>query len=203
MKEKIIEKIFKDRVPKIIGDHKKSSVMILLLEEDNNTHIIFEERSHKLHHQPGDICLPGGKIEKNEIPMEAAIRETSEELNLPKDNIKIIGEMDYFVSPYNTIMYPFIAITKNCITSVNEDEVERIIKIPLDFFLKNEPILYNLKIGPSLEDDFPYDFIKNGKEYKFSNGILRQYFYKYEDVVIWGFTAQIIKSFSDILKAKL
>ncbi len=202
MNENEIKEIFKNRSAGIIGNHKKSSVMILMTEENNNMFVLFEERSHKLRHQPGDICLPGGRIEKNETPVEAAVREVCEELKLSKQDIKIIGEMDYFVSPYNTIMYPFIAITKGCINA-SEDEVERIIKIPLSFFINNEPILYNLKIGPLLEDDFPYDLINNGRNYKYSRGILKQYFYKYKDVVIWGFTAQIIKSFADILKANL
>lgn len=202
MNENEIKKIFRDRSANIIGSYNKSSVMILLIEENNGLFVLFEERSHMLRHQPGDICLPGGRIEKNETPMETAIREVCEELRLSKEDIKIIGEMDYFISPYNTIMYPFIASTKSYINA-SEDEVERIIKIPLDFFLNNEPILYDLKIGPLLEDDFPYEMINKGKNYKFSRGILKEYFYKYEDVVIWGFTAQIIKSFSDILKAKL
>lgn len=202
MNENEIKEIFKNRSVSIIGNYKKSSVMILMIEENNNLFVLFEERSHKLRHQPGDICLPGGRIEKNETPIEAAVREVCEELKLSKEDIKIIGEMDYFVSPYNTIMYPFIASTKSYING-SEDEVERIIKIPLSFFLNNEPILYDLKIGPLLEDDFPYELINNGRNYKFSRGILKEYFYKYEDIVIWGFTAQIIKSFSDILKARL
>ena len=202
MNENEIKEIFKNRSAGIIGNHKKSSVMILMTEENNNIFVLFEERSHKLRHQPGDICLPGGRIEKNETPVDAAVREVCEELKLSKQDIKIIGEMDYFVSPYNTIMYPFIASTKGCINA-SEDEVERIIKIPLNFFINNEPILYDLKIGPLLEDDFPYDLINNGRNYKYSRGILKQYFYKYKDVVIWGFTAQIIKSFADILKANL
>ncbi|QAT40318.1 CoA pyrophosphatase [Clostridium sp. JN-9] len=202
MNENEIKEIFKNRSAGIIGNHKKSSVMILMTEENNNIFVLFEERSHKLRHQPGDICLPGGRIEKNETPVDAAVREVCEELKLSKQDIKIIGEMDYFVSPYNTIMYPFIASTKGCINA-SEDEVERIIKIPLNFFINNEPILYDLKIGPLLEDDFPYDLINNGRDYKFSRGILKEYFYKYKDIVIWGFTAQIIKSFVDILKANL
>lgn len=202
MNENEIKEIFKNRSVSIIGNYKKSSVMILMIEENNNLFVLLEERSHKLRHQPGDICLPGGRIEKNETPIEAAVREVCEELKLSKEDIKIIGEMDYFISPYNTIMYPFIASTKSYINA-SEDEVERIIKIPLNFFLNNEPILYDLKIGPLLEDDFPYELINNGRNYKFSRGILKEYFYKYEDIVIWGFTAQIIKSFSDILKARL
>lgn len=195
-----IEYVFSGRKASIIGEFKKSAVMLLLFEDKDDTYIIFEERAHSLRHQPGDICLPGGKIEKQESPKETAIRETMEELNLNLEDITFIGEMDYFISPYRSIMYPFVAKTSIENIKPNKAEVDHIIKVPISYFLENEPISYDMEIAPNLKDDFPYYLIKGGKEYKFSRGILKQYFYNYEGVVIWGFTAMIIKKFVDIIK---
>ncbi|MFL0267726.1 NUDIX hydrolase [Candidatus Clostridium radicumherbarum] len=195
-----IEKIFIDRKPSIIGEYKRSAVMLLLYEEDGETYLIFEERAHNLRHQPGDICFPGGKIEKNEIPKETAIRETMEELNLKSEDMDLIGEMDYFVSPYGSIMYPFVAKTKAHNIYPSKDEVDHIIKVPIKFFLENEPLSYDMEIAPNLKEDFPYHLVKGGKNYKFSRGKLPQFFYKYEGNVIWGFTAMIVKKFAEIIK---
>jgi 8-oxo-dGTP pyrophosphatase MutT (NUDIX family) len=195
-----IEKIFKNRKASIIGEYKRSAVMLLLLEERGETYLIFEERAHNLRHQPGDICLPGGKIEKFESPKETAIRETMEELNLKSDDIYFIGEMDYFISPYGSIMYPFVA--KTSVEKINPsiDEVDHIIKVPIKFFLENDPLSYDMEIAPNLKEDFPYHLVKGGKNYKFSRGKLAQFFYKYEGNVIWGFTAMIVKKFAEIIK---
>lgn len=195
-----IDNIFRNRKTDILGEHKKFAVMLLLTEEKGEAHIIFEVRASHLRHQPGDICLPGGKIEKNESPKKAAIREAVEELNLKPEDIEYIGEMDYFVSPYGTIMYPFITNLNNNSIIPNKDEVDHIFKIPINYFMNNEPQLYEMEIGPNLKDDFPYHLVKGGRSYKFSRGFLKQYFYVYENYVIWGFTAMIIKGFIDTIK---
>jgi 8-oxo-dGTP pyrophosphatase MutT (NUDIX family) len=194
-----INRIFKNRTAGIMGEYKKSAVMILIYEENEKEYIVFEVRSKKLKSQPGDICLPGGRIEENETAREAAIRETIEELNIEEGDLEYIGEMDYFISPYGSIMYPFIAKLKKMPIEPSRDEVDHIFTVPLEFFLNNGPLLYELEIGPNLKDDFPYHFIKGGRDYKFSRGKLKQYFYEYNEYAIWGFTAMIIKNFIDIL----
>jgi ADP-ribose pyrophosphatase len=195
-----IEKTFRDREADILGELRKNAVMILLSEEEGKTNIIFEVRAFNLRHQPGDICLPGGKVERGETPEEASIRETMEELNLKRNDIKFIGRMDYIVTPYNFIMYPFIAkLNKNQIFP-NKGEVDHIFKVPIEFFIENPPELYELSLMPNPGEEFPYHLIRNGKDYKFRIGKLPEYFYKYKDYVIWGFTALIIKSFIDVLR---
>jgi 8-oxo-dGTP pyrophosphatase MutT (NUDIX family) len=194
-----IQNTFEHRKPEIIGDFKKSGVMILLSEEGKKINIIFEVRSLKLKSQPGDICLPGGKVEDGESPKEAAIRETMEELNLERDKIQFIGSMDYVVTPYNFIMYPFVSKINESQIVPNRAEVDHVFKVPIDFFLENSPKLYELPIISDPNKDFPYDLIANGKNYKFRTGKVPEYFYQYENYVIWGFTALIIKRFTDIM----
>ena len=140
---KNIEKIFYKRETKLLGVYKKSAVVILLQECLGEVYIIFEIRSHKLK-QPGDICLPGGRLELGETPREAAIRETQEELNLKSLDFEIIGEMDYFVSPYNSIIYPYVGKLHMDNIKASADEVQEIIKIPLKYFLNIKPFLYEL-----------------------------------------------------------
>ena len=183
-----------------MGEFRKSAVMILLTEEQGELSIVFEVRAHRLRNQPGDVCLPGGKVEPDEDPREASIRETMEELNLERDEIEFMGDMDYYVSPYGNIMYAFVGKLKYGEINPNEDEVQSIFKVPLKFFLETEPLLYKMAIGPVNQEGFPFHLINGGKDYKFRNGYLDEYFYEYNNYVIWGFTAQIVKSFIDILK---
>jgi len=195
-----LERIFKHRVSKAIGEFKESAVMILLMEEDGELFMVFEVRALKLRSQPGDVCLPGGKIEKDEKPRETAIRETMEELNLQRDQIELIGDMDYYISPYGNIMYAFLGKLKYGQIIPNQDEVNHIFKVPLKFFLENEPMLYKMEIGPISQEGFPFHLINGGKDYKFRKGYLDEYFYEYNNYIIWGFTAQIIKSFIEVLQ---
>lgn len=196
-----IETIFKGRKAVPIGDYIKSAVAIILVEEQGKQCIIFEERAHFLKKQPGDICLPGGKLEKGETPRETAIREIFEELGIINENINIVGEMDYYISPYNSIIYPFIIRAQDIRMIPNPMEVDHTFTIPLNYFMNNEPMLYELEIGPYLKEDFPYHLIRGGKDYKFGRGMIKEYFYTYQNHIIWGFTAMIIKHFADILKS--
>lgn len=195
-----IQKVFNNRVTGLIGNFRKSAVMLLIGEENGEAYIVFEKRAQSLRHQPGDICLPGGKIEEGETPRETAVRETLEELRLESNHVTVIGEMDHFVSPYGSIMYPFVAKLHVNDISPSPEEVDHVFKVPLSFFLEKEPLLYPMEIGPRLKEDFPYHLVRDGKNYKFSRGILNQYFYEYKEYVIWGFTAMIVKNFIDIIK---
>ena len=199
MTDKILD-IFSNRKGKVIGDYRRSAVMIFLLEEEGGIQIIFEARSKNLRRQPGDICLPGGRVEKGELPLDTAIRESIEELLIKRDTFSVIGEMDFLVSPYNSIIYPFIATLEPQEINPIPSEVERIIKVPLKFFMEAEPECHEVDIVQSPKPDFPYDMINNGTGYKFTNGVFPEYFYVYEGNVIWGFTALIIKRFVDIIK---
>lgn len=192
--------MFKNRRPKVLGKRREYSVMLLITEIDGEEHLVLEKRASTLKSQPGDICLPGGSIDQGESPLEASIRETMEELGVDKEEIQLIGPMDYFISPYGQTMYPFVARVNHSDFQPNPDEVDRLIFVPLSFFEKKSPLIYEIDLTAKMGEDFPYHLIENGKDYPFRKAISKQYFYKYGDIVIWGFTAQIVKSFIDLLK---
>ncbi|NLC66362.1 MAG: CoA pyrophosphatase [Clostridium sp.] len=191
--------IFKNYNPKIIGKKREFSVMILIVEENGVQKIVLEKRALTLKSQPGDICLPGGSIDLGETEKEAAIRETMEELNIKSSDIEFIGPMDFFVSPYGHVMFPFVSKTKIKDFYPNKDEVDHVIKVPIKHFIENKPLIYETEIVSNMGEDFPYHLIENGKDYNFSKSKHKQYFYKYNNYVIWGFTAQVVKSFIDII----
>lgn len=196
-----LEQIFRNRDAEVIGEFRESAVMILLMEDLEELSIVFEVRAHKLRSQPGDVCLPGGKVELGEDPRETSIRETMEELNLQRDQIEFIGDMDYFISPYGNIIHAFVGKLKHGEINPSKDEVHHVFKVPLKFLLEHEPLLYKMEIGPVNQEGFPFHLINKGKDYKFRKGYLDEYFYEYNDYVIWGFTAQIIKSFIEIIQS--
>lgn len=200
----IIKDTFNTRVPQREGKFKEFSVLVPLITVKNQLHLLFEVRSENLKTQPREICFPGGKRELNETPMECAVRETCEELNISSDHIKIFGPLDYLVLPYNLILYPFMGSLNIKIESIkySTDEVSDIFSVPIDFFIENPPLSHFIEIQTQTGDDFPYHLVENGEDYHWRTGKYPVYFYTYKDHVIWGMTARIIKNLVDILNEK-
>ncbi len=202
--------MFEQRIQKLAGrkpsilDHEKSfqSAVILPLQKINNDFfVLFEKRSEDLVQQPGEICFPGGRIERGEEPVEAALRETREELGLSSEDIEIVAALDILVSPFNTIIYPFLGTIKNDVRfQINPSEVEEIFWVPLSFFCRSEPQITNLLFVPTMPQDYPYDLVPGGEQYPFRKGNYPQHFYKWEDKIIWGLTARILNHFLDLLR---
>ncbi len=201
-----IKEIFSEHTVGIEGTYIKSAVMVLLFKRPKGIEVLFNQRSLKLKHQPGDICFPGGRQEENETLIETAYREVYEELGINRGNIEIIGQADTIVTTGRGIITPFVGIVNGIdIEDINfsRDEVEKIFTVPLSFFFENQPDVYTMELSPSLPEDFPYHLIVNGENYKFSKLPVHHLFFQTNGHVIWGITAKIISNVVDILKKRV
>lgn len=204
MKIKEINENFLGRTPSILGHEQflKFAVLLPLVEVNNETHILFEVRSMNLRRQPGEICFPGGKIELGEDPKKAAVRETSEELGIEESKIVNVFPLDYMVSAFGTIIYPFAGtITDSNKIAPNVSEVGEIFTVPLSFFMKNQPESYKINFQVQPEDGFPFDLIIGGENYNWQPRTMDEYFYRYKDKVIWGLTARVLTHFLEMLES--
>lgn len=192
---------FSTRRPGMIGEEKfrQYAVLIPLINISGVMHLIFEKRSNKLKRQPGEICFPGGKLEENETLQECAVRETEEELLISKNKIQVIGPGDIYISPFNLMVHPFIAVIRDYENTFSTDEVEEIIKVPIDFFRSQQPERFESKLVNEPPEDFPYEWIPGGVKYPWAKGTHDILFYQYEDIIIWGMTAQMAKSAVDLI----
>ncbi|PKR85067.1 NUDIX hydrolase [Heyndrickxia camelliae] len=199
-----IKSTLQNRVPTIWGTQNfiKYAVLLPIIKKENELHLMLEVRALSLRRQPGEICFPGGKMDsgdKNE--QYTAIRETSEELGISTERISIIAPLDYSVSPFGTIIYPFVGfISEHEKLHPNSSEVEEVFTVPLSHFLSNPPDCFKVHFKAAPEENFPYEHIRGGEKYNWQTRHMDEYFYYYQDHVIWGLTASIIKQFVDLIK---
>ena len=136
---------FENYKPYINGykNMKRASVLIPIVKKDDTHHILFQVRSKNLKSQPNEISFPGGKIESNESPLDAVIRETCEELGTTAQNINIISELDLLITPGDMIIHPFVGYINNIDNlNINKDEVDHIFLAPVSYLLKHDPCIY-------------------------------------------------------------
>lgn len=187
----------------LVVDHEiqKYAILIPLLEIKGEIHLLFEVRAHHLHHQPGDVCFPGGRVEKEDSnEKESAIRETMEELCTPRNNISNVYPLTFFSPSPKRKIYTFVGqlIDPNKIF-LDPNEVDEIFTVPLEYFLETEPEVFKVTLQAKPEKNFPYHLIVGGEAYDWGDETIDQYFYQYKDRVIWGLTAKILRQFINVL----
>ncbi len=191
-----IKALWKDHVPGQVQKGKKDyAIVIPLIEKEDGYHILYEERSHTLIHQPGEICFPGGKVEVGETAKEAALRETAEELMVHADQLDVIAALDPALGPDGSGIWPFVAVLHGYEGTYSAEEVDHTFSVPVSWFLENAPDQYQAKLVTKPGKDFPYDLIPGGKNYPFREKKHKMLFYRREEGTIWGVTARITSEF--------
>lgn len=176
------------------------AVMIPLIQVEDEVHLLYEVRSNLLRNQPGEICFPGGKHEESEPFLMTAIRETSEELNIPMEDIEVLGQLDDVITPFNMYIHVFLGFIPYDFEKLrpNTGEVQELFTVPLDFLLDCEVEWYQSKANIMPPENFPYEKIQPNYEWKVGKYTIP--FITYEDFEIWGITAKITSNFIDTLK---
>lgn len=137
-----VKDIFRKQNP-IDSDMKgRFSVLALLVSVEGEARLVFEVRAEHLRHQPGEICFPGGHIEKDESAQTCAVRETSEELGLPEESIRIISPLGYEYTYKGELLHSFVGeVDAETLDPrrINREEVKEIFTVPISFFLEWGP----------------------------------------------------------------
>lgn len=194
------------------SENKREPVVIILIAEQNGKDcIILQKRAENIR-KGGEISLPGGFFETDDITEEnAVLRECEEELGIPKINIKITGKLGVFITANEMKIDVFIGRTEiNTKFNPNKNEVEKLIFLPIEEFLKMNPEEYHINVGYSVyeEENGNKRVIFPAKELNlpeiYHNGWKgkkrKLYIYKYENEVIWGITASILRKFAEKIR---
>ena len=141
-----------------------------------NDQIVLTKRSAGLRSFSQHVCLPGGMQDhSDETLVNTAIREFNEELTFD-GTLQVTACMypEYSIVSQQQV-YPVIARLDGEITSVNQDEVERLIMLPLEQL--EDSNFYVHPHYPEIKHRFCLD---------------------YDDELIWGLTAYILYKFKDL-----
>ncbi len=140
---------------------RQASVLMPLIPRKAGWTVLLTQRPETMPRHPGQISFPGGRVEPGEMSMHAALRETHEEVGIPKDEIKILGRLDSFnagsdfrVTPWLGIIWPHAEIIP-C-----PREVDDAFEVPLDFFMNpdnHSPRTVSYKAKDFTLYDMPYD----------------------------------------------
>lgn len=118
----------------------RAGVLVPVLEAATGPELLFTVRSRNLRNHPGQIAFPGGHVDPGETLLEAALRETDEEVGLQVDPGNVLGQLDSHPSPSGSCATPFVAtISWPRPLTLSEDEVESTFTVPLADLLQMTP----------------------------------------------------------------
>ena len=176
-----------------------SAVLIPLVARDGGFDIVLEVRAQHLKRQPGEVCLPGGRVEEGESACQAAVRETCEELLIDASQVEVVGELDRLEGPNGKVVQVVVGVLHDYTLTFELDEVDSVFTLSLEWLLAHEPVLYTSRLIPEAPDDFPWDLVPQGRAYPFKQRSADTYFYLGTEPLIWGFTAQVLNLFARVV----
>ena len=116
---------------------RPAAVLVPLVERPDGHTVLLTRRTDHLHDHPGQVSFPGGRLDDDDAgPIDAALRETAEEIGLGREFVELAGLLDgyetvtgYGVTPVVGFIRPGFALTLDAF------EVAEAFEVPLAFFL--------------------------------------------------------------------
>ena len=182
----MIKKVCEGLLPVDISDgtdvvkrkgQRGASVLMPLVMRDE-WQVILTQRPQTMPSHAGQIAFPGGKREEGESALQAALRETEEEVGLAAADISVLGRLpsfnavsDYRVTPFVGIISPGAEIIPDA------REVDDVFEAPLSFVMNEE-------------NHVPRDVFFQGKNHRLYDMPYESADGKHRN--IWGMTAMMM-----------
>jgi 8-oxo-dGTP pyrophosphatase MutT (NUDIX family) len=87
---------------------KQAAVAIAIVPHEESAGFLLTRRAPRLNAHAGQWALPGGRIDKDESVIEAALREVNEEINLVPQASDVLGTLDAYPTRSGYLITPVI-----------------------------------------------------------------------------------------------
>jgi 8-oxo-dGTP pyrophosphatase MutT (NUDIX family) len=110
-----------------------AAVLVPIVDHEDGLSVLLTQRASHLRRHAGQVSFPGGRIEPGDDgPLAAALRETEEEIGLPREHVTFVGYLEpqlvlsgYWVTPVVAFVRPGFTL------KLDEREVESAFEAPL------------------------------------------------------------------------
>lgn len=113
---------------------RKSGVLVLFYEKENEPHIVLIQRPIYKGTHSGQIAFPGGKVEETDKDIvHTALREANEEVGIIMEDVEVVGQLsDVYIPVSNFLVSPVVGFINYTPIFVPEiREVAEIVELKL------------------------------------------------------------------------
>ncbi len=168
--------------PATLARARPAAVLVPIVVRPEGLSVLLTQRASQLNAHSGQIAFPGGKVDSDESPLAAALREAHEEIGLEARFIEPLGWLDAYLTGTGFRIAPLVVLVDPGFTlSVNRREVDEAFETPFAFLM--DPANHRL----------------DTREWQ---GRIRTFYaMPYEGRYIWGATAGILRNMYEKLFA--
>ncbi len=158
-----------------------AAVLVPLVIRPEGLSVLLTQRTQHLAAHAGQISFPGGREETTDRDsVEAALRETEEEVGLPRDHVEVIGRLDTYVTSTGFEVTPVVGLVRAPYPlKLDPFEVAEVFEVPLAFILD------------------PANRERHSREIKGRHRTF--YVLPYRHRYIWGATAGMLVNLAEVL----
>lgn len=160
---------------------RPAAVLVPLVHHAHGMSVLLTQRTAHLSAHAGQISFPGGRIKAQDPdPETAALRETEEEVGLPRERVSVIGRLDTYLTGTGFEITPVVGIvTPPFPLAIDPFEVAEAFEVPLSYILDR----------------------RNHQRVERQSGAHRRVFFvlPYQGRNIWGATAGILVNLAEVL----
>jgi 8-oxo-dGTP pyrophosphatase MutT (NUDIX family) len=162
-------------------DARPAAVLCLLFEKGGEANVVLTRRAAHLRSHSGEVSFPGGRLQPDEPPLHAALREANEEIGVDVGSVEVIGEL----TPLTTVRSPVLVrcfvgrwnVPDDIAFAADPAEVEKVFSVPLADLARQG--VYHEELWPSLEDQAHTTYRAVA-------------FFHLEDDIVWGATGRLL-----------
>jgi 8-oxo-dGTP pyrophosphatase MutT (NUDIX family) len=162
-----------------------AAVLLIIANMDHSPEIIYTRRADHMTSHSGQVSFPGGRWEEGDEDLSiTALRETEEEIGLPRSAIALKGVLKPRISANALDVLPYVGVLEEPVELVpNPEEIASIFHVPLSYFIENQPDRIDLLSRHGVRIAAPA--------------------WNFEDYDIWGLTAIFTQDLLHRLGVKL
>jgi 8-oxo-dGTP pyrophosphatase MutT (NUDIX family) len=155
----------------------RAAAVLIAVTDRAEPGVLLTHRPETMTSHPGQVALPGGKLEPGEDAIAAALREAQEELGIEREQVRVIGEAHRFVTGSGYALTPVLGL------------------IPPDLALRPDP----REVASWFEA--PLAYVLDQRNHRRKTGMFRGLERPYTEIEwqghrIWGITAGILTNLS-------
>lgn len=169
---------------------RPAAVLVPLYQAGHEWHLLFTERTHTVEDHKGQVAFPGGRVDDGDADRVAtALRETEEEIGLPRSRVRVLGVLDELLTVSLYRVTPVVGVFEWPTTfQISTDELSEVFGVPLRWLADPANLEVQYREPPPqlpLRSKIPV------------------YYFRYGGHTIWGVTGRIVVNFLEIAQPLL